>query len=219
MNTYRASLAQQTISIDWHKRIAEGVESAEKAMLQPHLAALPSGRDHEWIFPPRSGLIARCLPEDKGLAPNDGAAFRIIDAIARFVDWGRPTQELRSQFLPRASGWYRLTLKYANTHGPINTGITAAVKTVTARCGGEADQVGSVAMPHLGELNSWGFSTGFFFQASGGEGCELRIGDGFNMSYLSHFARYTGGQGGVSGVLNRGDIAAARVELIRSEPP
>jgi hypothetical protein len=187
MNTYRASLAQQTISIDWHKRIAEGVESAEKAMLQPHLAALPSGRDHEWIFPPRSGLIARCLPEDKGLAPNDGAAFRIIDGIARFVDWGRPTQELRSQFLPRASGWYRLTLKYANTHGSINTGITAAVKTVTARCGGD--------------------------------GCELRIGDGFNMSYLSHFARYTGGQGGVSGVLNRGDIAAARVELIRSEPP
>ena len=158
-------------------------------------------------------------PEDNGLAPNDGAAFRIIDRIARFVDWGRPTQELRSQFLPRASGWYRLTLKYANTHGPVNTGITAAVKTVTARCGGAAEQVGSVAMAHMGELNSWGFSTGFFFQASGGDGCELRISDGFNMSYLSHFARYTGGQGGESGVLNRGDIAAARVDLIRSEPP
>ncbi|HEV7610329.1 MAG TPA: hypothetical protein VGO37_00455 [Steroidobacteraceae bacterium] len=156
---------------------------------------------------------------DKGLAPNDGAVFGVIDGVARFVDWGRPTQQLRFNFAPRVAGWYRLTLKYANTHGPINTGITAAVKTVTARCGSEAGQVGSVAMPHLGELNSWGFSTGFFFKASSGAGCELSIGDGFNMSYLSHFARYTGGQGGVSGALNRGEIAAAQVDLIRSAAP
>jgi hypothetical protein len=155
---------------------------------------------------------------ENGLAPNDGARYRVIDGVARFVDWGQPSQELRSTFAPPAPGWYRFALKYSNTHGPINTGITAAVKTVTARCGSEAEQLGSVVMPHLGEAGSWGFSTGFIFEA-GKDACELSVGDGFNMSYLSHFARYTGGQGGMSGALNRADIAAAQIDLIRSARP
>jgi hypothetical protein len=150
-----------------------------------------------------------------GLIPSDGAAPQLIDGVAVFADWGRPSQELRWNFAPRASGWYRFALKYANAHGPVNTGITAAVKTVAVRCASEAQQSGSVAMPHLGEASPKGWSTGFFFQARGNEACELRIADGFNMSYLSHFARYTGGQGGLSGALNRADIAAAQVDLVR----
>jgi hypothetical protein len=70
-------------------------------------------------------------------------------------------------------------------------------------------------MPHL-DARSWGYSSGFFFNARAETECELRIADGFNMSYLSHFARYTGGRGGESGALNRADIAAAKIELIRS---
>jgi len=121
--------------------------------------------------------------------------------------------------MPRAPGWYRFRLKYANANGPINTGITAAVKTVAVRCGSEAEQLGSVAMPHLSEASAWGFSTGFFFKASSDDECELRIADGFNMSYLAHFARYTGGRGGASGALNRADVAAARIDLIRRALP
>ena len=75
-------------------------------------------------------------------------------------------------------------------------------------------------MPHLGEAGSWGLSTGFFFKASGNTACELRVRDGFNMSYLESFARYTGGQGGQSGPLNRADIAsAAQIDLIDGASP
>jgi hypothetical protein len=156
---------------------------------------------------------------DSELTSGDGTASRVIDGVARYVDWGLPSQELRSSFTPHASGWFRFALKYANFHGPINTGITAAVKTVSARCGDQAEQVGSVAMPHLGEAGSWGLSTGFFFKASRNEACELLVRDGFNMSYLNHFARYTAGKGGKSGALNRADIAAAQVDLISSATP
>jgi len=164
---------------------------------------------------PDSGLIAMAAAADNGLTANDGSAVRVIDGVVQYQDWGSPSQELKSKFTPGASGWYRFELKYANAHGPINTGITAAVKTVTARCVGDAEQSGSVVMPHVGDARPWGFSTGFFFKARAEDACELRVADGFNMSYLESFARYTGGQGGKSGALNRADIAAAQVELIR----
>jgi hypothetical protein len=167
------------------------------------LASLPSRE----MCAPDVGLI--------GLTPNDGSAMSVVEGVARYADWGLPPQELRSNFTARMSGWYRFELKYANSHGPINTGITAAVKTVTARCGGDAGQSGSVVMPQTAPAGTWRLSTGFFFKARAGDACELKVADGFNMSYLNHFARYTGGQGGQSGALNRADIAAAQVELIR----
>ncbi len=166
-----------------------------------------------------SVLITASPPASSGLMSNDGAALRISRGVASYTDWGLPSQELRATFKPWESGWYRFQLQYANTNGPINTGITAAVKTVAARCGSEAEQFGSVAMPHRGEAASWGFSTGFFFKAAGNDACVLRIGDGFNMSYLTHFARYTGGRGGASGALNRADVAAARIDLIGAVSP
>ena len=43
------------------------------------------------------------------------------------------------------------------------------------------------------------------FQA-GNNPCHFTLEEGFNMSALAHFARYTGGQGGRDGVVN-----AARV--------
>jgi hypothetical protein len=161
-----------------------------------------------------------CVPDSEliTLSSNDGSAMRVIDGVAKFKDWGLPSSELRSNFTPRASGWYRFEIKYANTQGPINTGITAAVKSVAARCAGEAEQSGAIVMPHTGDAGSWGYSTGFFFQARADAPCELRIADGFNMSYLESFGRYTGGLGGESGALNRADIAGARIDMIRGAP-
>jgi hypothetical protein len=144
--------------------------------------------------------------------------MHVIDGVAQYKDWGLRSSELRSSFTPRASGWYRLELKYANTQGPINTGITAAVKSVAARCGDEAEQSGGIVMPHTVGTASWGYSTGFFFKARAQTPCELRIADGFNMSYLESFARYTGGRGGESGALNRADIAAAQIDMIGGAP-
>jgi hypothetical protein len=154
-----------------------------------------------------------------GLTPNDGSTVSAIDGVAQYADWGLPSQEFRSNFTAGVSGWYRFEFKYANSHGPINTGVTAAVKGLTARCGGEPEQLGSVVMPQTVPAGSWRFSTGFFFKAHAGDACVLEVADGFNMSYLESLAHYTAGQGGRSGALNRAAIAAAQIELIRADEP
>jgi hypothetical protein len=189
------------------------------------LTSLPSGDtcvpDGGLTVMPAAPALATVTAAAPGsaLTSNDGSPVRVIDGVAQYEDWGLPSQELRSNFTPRTSGWYRFELKYANAQGPINTGITAAVKTVETRCAGDAEQSGSVVMPHRGDASPWGYSTGFFFKARAGAACELRVADGFNMSYLESFARYTGGRGGESGALNRADIAAAQIELMSGARP
>jgi hypothetical protein len=51
-------------------------------------------------------------------------------------------------------------------------------------------------------------STWGTFTAKAGSACRFALDDGFNMSYLAHFAHYTGGAGGNSGPLNRADVHA-----------
>ena len=98
-----------------------------------------------------------------------------------------------------ASGRYRVALDYANDHGPINTGITAAVRMLVVRCDGAAEQRLPLVMPHsLGvQPSTWGR-----FDAHAGARCRFSLDDGFNMSYLARFSQYTGGSGGSGGPLN-----------------
>lgn len=103
-----------------------------------------------------------------------------------------------------AGGNYRVALAYANDHGPINTGITAAVKTLAIRCDGSAVQRVPLVMPHAIGVQR---STYADFQARSGASCSFAIEDGFNMSYLSHNAHYTGGIGGSTGPLNDAHIS------------
>jgi hypothetical protein len=102
-----------------------------------------------------------------------------------------------------AAGDYRVSLDYANDHGPINTGITAAVKMLHVRCDGSGEQQLPIVMPHSvrAQPSSWGR-----FSAKAGAACQFELGDGFNMSYLAHFAHYTGGGGGTDGPLNQADV-------------
>lgn len=101
------------------------------------------------------------------------------------------------------AGRFRVYLRYANPHGPINTGITAAVKRWRIVCAGQPLQEGPVVMPHSVRVQH---STAWTFEAQAGAECRLALDDGFNMSYLDHFARYTGGAGGAAGPLNTADI-------------
>jgi hypothetical protein len=153
-----------------------------------------------------------------GLTADDGSRNPVVEGVVQHPDWGFPSQQLRAEFVPPAAGWYRFVLEYSNPHGPINTGITAAVKTVSIQCAGGPEQSGSVVMPQTGDAR-WNLSTGFMFETAAGARCLLRVRDGVNMSYLDHFARYTGGQGGESGALNRADIAQARIDLIQESSP
>ena len=104
----------------------------------------------------------------------------------------------RAWAAPRDGRW-RAVLRYANANGPINTGITAAVKTLVLQCDGQPRQSATVVLPHReGE----GDSTIATFAVRADVPCRFTLEDGFNMSYLSHFANYTGGRGGESGPLN-----------------
>jgi hypothetical protein len=107
-----------------------------------------------------------------------------------------------------AGGRYQLALEYRNDHGPINTGITAAVKRMTIRCVGSAPQIVPVVMPHGAGTQR---STTATFTAKAGARCTFELGQGFNMSFLAHNAHYTGGAGGSSGPLNEADIGALRI--------
>jgi hypothetical protein len=148
------------------------------------------------------------------LASPDGHPLATAGVEQLYADWGEPQQRLRLSFEPRVSGLQRLTLRYANASGPVNTGVTAAVKRVTVACAGaHAAEGGVLVMPHLSG-GSFGQSTGVVFSANRGANCRIEIGDGFNMSYLGHFALYTGGRGGRDGPRNHADIVAAQIDAI-----
>jgi hypothetical protein len=101
------------------------------------------------------------------------------------------------------TGSYRAMLDYANPHGPINTGITAAVKWLVVDCGDGAPQRLLLVMPHSEgrQLSTYGD-----FTAKADARCRFSLEDGFNMSYLRHNTHYTGGAGGSAGPLNEADI-------------
>ncbi len=102
-----------------------------------------------------------------------------------------------------ATGTYRVSMNYRNDHGPINTGITAAVKMLAIDCDGRDTQRVPIVMPHSIGVQT---STYASFTASAGSRCQFSLEDGFNMSYLAHFAHYTGGVGGSDGPLNQADV-------------
>lgn len=80
------------------------------------------------------------------------------------------------------AGQHRVSLRYRNPNGPINTGVTAAVKRLLLECPGQATQSQVVVMPHsVGEQ----LSTQVSFTVVAGQQCRFRLEDGFNMSALA----------------------------------
>jgi hypothetical protein len=113
----------------------------------------------------------------------------------------------RTWTAPR-SGRYRVWFNYTNDHGPINTGITAAVKRLAIDCVGSPAQTVPIVMPHsIAEQRS---TTGTF-EARAGARCTFALEQGFNMSDLAHFVHYTGGVGGASGPLNEANVDALHI--------
>jgi hypothetical protein len=115
------------------------------------------------------------------------------------------------------TGMYQAHLVYINPHGPINTGVTAAVKRLAIRCDTSPEQIAPVVMPHsVGQ--QW--STAVTFSARQGQRCIFELRDGFNMSYLTRNTLYTGEQGGASGAVNEAQIKDLQISpLPREEKP
>jgi hypothetical protein len=107
-----------------------------------------------------------------------------------------------------SDGRFRVGFDYANDHGPINTGVTAAVKRLAVHCAGSPEQIVPIVMPHsIGRQSS---TTGTF-TAKAGARCTFTLQQGFNMSDLANFAHYTGGAGGSEGPLNDAEIGALHI--------
>ena len=114
-------------------------------------------------------------------------------------------------------GRFRVWLDYANSHGPINTGITAAVKRLVVRCGNAPPQTFPIVMPHSVREQSSTFAD-FDVSASGAH-CTFALQQGFNMSGLANFAHYTGGAGGSEGPLNDARIGALHIAPLSADTP
>lgn len=129
-----------------------------------------------------------------------------------FKNWGAPEQQLTLNFTAAHDGLHALRLQYFIDNGPINTGITAVVKRLTANCPQSGEQQATLVLPHLATALEAGWSSHATFHAKAGEQCQMVLADGFNMSYLQHFNLYTGGKGGRTGPLNQAVIHQARIQ-------
>jgi hypothetical protein len=79
-----------------------------------------------------------------------------------YQDWGDPGHRLVVPAVtPTRTGPHLVQVVYGNGAGPINTGITCAVKRVTVEDTGTGQVVASgvILMPHLGRWDTWGNST------------------------------------------------------------
>jgi len=121
--------------------------------------------------------------------------------------------EERWQFTAGQAGQVRLRLQYSNANGPINTGVTAAVKQLVLQCPGQPLQRHTVTLPHSVAVQD---STSATFAVPKGR-CMVTLEEGFNMSALQHFAHYTGGKGGRDGVLNQAQVQALKVAPVAME--
>jgi hypothetical protein len=130
-----------------------------------------------------------------------GPIFAVAPFEAVKGNWPR-------HWTPARDGRMQARLLYTNSHGPINTGVTAAVKMLTLRCPGAPTQSQPLVMPHsIGQQ----LSTAAIFRVKSGQACTFELDQGFNMSFLAHYAQYTGEQGGASGPVNAADYSDLQI--------
>jgi hypothetical protein len=116
------------------------------------------------------------------------------------------------------TGRYDLSFVYGNGAGPISTGITCAVKRVRLIDNATQEaQTGYLTMPQLGTWSEWASSTRTQVSLTSGHTYKVIVdSDNYaqNMSAFSHFASYTGGNGGAA-PFNRVNLAELVLEATR----
>ncbi len=133
--------------------------------------------------------------------------------------WGDPGHTMTLDTLTASSsGTYNVHFLYGNGAGPINTGITCAVKRVRLVDNTTNEtQTSYLAMPQLGTWDAWSSSTRGRVSLTKGRSYKVIIdSDNYaqNMSTFSHFAAYTGGTGGTA-TFNRVNLS----ELVLEKTP
>lgn len=120
-------------------------------------------------------------------------------------DWGVPGEELTFTITPAKSGPHQVLVEYGNAFGPINTGITAAVKQVEIIADGKSVTKGVVVMPHRSNWPDWGRSSMLPVDLAAGTQYTVKLSDYYNMSYLDSNRLYNN-DGGAQGPKNRANI-------------
>ena len=128
--------------------------------------------------------------------------------------WGAPGDTITiPDYRPAFTGAHLIQAVYGNGAGPLNTGITCALKRVTVIDNASSAEVASgvLVMPQLGSWSRWADST--FVRANLDATKSYRItltGDAStrNMSAFSHFTHYigTGGSGGEHAHVNIAEL-------------
>ncbi|TNF29164.1 MAG: hypothetical protein EP329_16475 [Deltaproteobacteria bacterium] len=136
-----------------------------------------------------------------------------------YQEWGDPGDTLTaSGFSPLRSGPALVQVRFGNGAGPINTGITCAVKRVTVYEEQSGAEVGGglLVMPQLGSWERWSLSSFVPVVLDGAKTYRFVLSADdrtVNMSAFAHFAQYNG-TGGEDGRFERVNIAELRV-LVR----
>ena len=149
-----------------------------------------------------------------GFEQVEGGAWSTMHGRAHYQDWGMPSHELAiATFRPDFDGVHYLQLIYGNGAGGFTTGITSAVKTIVIERLSDGQEVARrhAVMPHLADWARWGESSLVRVELDSDETYRVRIVDGINMSYFSHFVPYTGGLGGGQESYNMVNLHALRV--------
>jgi hypothetical protein len=119
-----------------------------------------------------------------------------------FENWGRPGDRLWTKsFQVACGGRYAIRAEFSNGSGPVNTGITCAVKQLEVQDAGTGKMVGSgyLVMPQSGDWKRWDLSSPVLANLTAGENYIVRISEddvSRNMSYLKNNERYTAWPGG-----------------------
>ena len=143
----------------------------------------------------------------------------LVDNHGRFhyQNWGQPGHSLTAKGLvAQSTGRHLLQVVYGNGSGPINTGITCAVKRIRVfeSVSGNPVSEGTLAMPQLATWNRWEDSTVVAVELVSGVSYDIIIdsdSDVSNMSEWAHFKTYTAGEGGIGGAWNYVNIAEIKL--------
>ena len=134
-----------------------------------------------------------------------------------FENWGKPEHEIvTNSFQVKHPGNYRVRVEFSNGAGPVNTGITCAVKRIEILRSSSKEIVASgyLVMPQSGDWNRWDLSSSVTANLDPDDHYVIRILEdkySRNMSYLKNNERYTSGLGGGSEVYNFVNIADVRL--------
>jgi hypothetical protein len=134
-----------------------------------------------------------------------------------FENWGHPDDELSvKHFTVTRSGRYLIRAEFSNGAGPVNTGITCAVKKLEVRPAGSGEVIarGYLVMPQSGDWKRWDLSSPVTADLVAGASYAISISEddvSRNMSYMKMNETYTAWPGGGGSSCNFVNISALRL--------